>query len=262
MAEYEPPVSRLIDIGRPDTRREWDDYSAYGLGPEHIPELIRLLRDEDLAWADSDQPSVYAQVHAWRALAALRAEAAIEPMLDLLAEQDHDDDGDWNDWVTEEIPVALGVIGPAAFPGAADRLQKSGTSHWPTVYFARALAEIGIRFPEMRADAIDQLCRVLDRAAENDAGLNGLVIGDLLDLKAVEAWPAIERAFATDNVEEWIAGDAAEVKWELGLGPQPPRERPPLINHSSGGFRTPKERAEHRARKRKSEKRKKKRNRR
>src|SRR5829696_524944 len=104
MATYEPPVSRLVELGRPELTDRWPDYSTYGIGPGHAPELLRLLQDEELAWAEEETPSVYGQIHAWRALGQLKTEAAIEPLLDLLAGQEGDD---WNDWVTEEVPRSL-----------------------------------------------------------------------------------------------------------------------------------------------------------
>ena len=79
------------------------------------------------------------------------------------------------------------------------------------------------------------------------------MVADLLDLKAVEAWPANDRAFATGNVDASVAGDAANVKWDLGLGPKPPSRSLPLSR--TGSDSTPKERAEARAKQRKAEKR-------
>jgi HEAT repeat protein len=258
MATYEPPVSHLVKLGRPDLSKEWADYSSHGIGPEHIPELIRLLQDEELASADPDLPEVYAQIHAWRALGQLRAEAAIEPMLDILAAQDEDD---WSDWVTEEVPRVLGLIGPAALPATLPRLEQRGRKRFVPTYFAEALSQIAQRHPETRTGVVNELARVLGTAAVNDPTLNGFVISNLIDLKATEAWPAIEAAFATGNVDESIAGDAADVKWRLGLGPEPtgPRRFRSFTRSASG--RTPKQRAEDRARQRKAEKRRQKRKR-
>ncbi len=255
MAIYGPPVSHLVQLGDPRGDEEWSDYSAYGIGPEHVPELIRLAQDEELAWADPESPVVYGQVHAWRALGQLRAEAAVAPLLDLLAGQE--DDEDWNDWITEEVPRVLGMIGPAALPAVVARLERRGTREWAPSYYATALTEIARRHPDSRAEVVRQLCGVLETAAVNEPGVNGCVIGNLLDLKAAEAWLAIERAFATGNVDESVAGDLAEVRWQLGLGPEPPR-RPafaPAPRPVPGGA-TPKQRAKERARRKKADKRK------
>jgi hypothetical protein len=221
MATYELPVSGLLKLGRPEGRAGDGSYPPYELGPEHIRELIRLLHDEELA--TSQDPEWYSQMHAWRALGQLRAEAAIEPLLDLLAGQDGED---WSDWVTEEVPNVLGMIGPVAIAPTVARLEKRGSQEWPPIYFARTLTEIAKRHPETRDEVVRQLCRVLQTPVMNDPGVNGSVIGNLLDLKATEAWPVVEKAFESDNVDLMVAGDAAEVKYELGLGPKPPDRAP------------------------------------
>jgi hypothetical protein len=268
MTTYAPPVSRLVKLGEPNFDDDWADYSTYGIGPEDVPELIRLLSDEELAWADSDLPDVYAQVHAWRALGQLRSEAAIEPLLGLLADQE--DEEKWSEWVTEEVPCVLGMIGPVALGATADRMHASTATPWVRDYYAFALTEIAKRHPDARDEVIQHLCRALENAAGNDPSFNGSLIADLLDLRAQEAWPTIERALATGDVDELMVGDEAHVKWRLGLGPMPPEPEfepwPTLpkpvhvgvLTRLAGG-RTAKERAEYRALQRKAEKRRRKR---
>jgi hypothetical protein len=51
---------------------------------DQVPELIRMALDEDLHWADTESAEVWAPLHAWRTLAQLRAEAAVEPLIGLL----------------------------------------------------------------------------------------------------------------------------------------------------------------------------------
>ena len=81
--DYSPLVKQLITLGDPRQRREWEnwrDYAALGLTAAHIPDLLRLMLDEDLSGADSDSAEVWAQLHAWRALGQLKAQAAAEPL--------------------------------------------------------------------------------------------------------------------------------------------------------------------------------------
>jgi hypothetical protein len=256
MSSYEPPISRLLELGRP-RGHDWDDYLEYGIGPEHIPDLIRLMQDRDLLqWGqDEEPPRVYAGVHAWRALGQLKAEAAIEPLLDLILENDADD---FSDWVIEEVPEVLGMIGLPALAPTAERLEQFHFRPFSPGSFARVLERIAGDFPETRTHVIEHLVAFLDHARQNDPGQNGIIISSLIKLKAVEAWPAIERAFISHGVDPMIVGDANMVRFQLGLGPEPPRRerRIPRTFASS-----PKERAEDRARKRKAEKRKQNRNR-
>src|SRR5688572_25668566 len=111
MGSYNPPVAGLLKLGEAQFGGAWADYTAFGIGADHIPELIRLVQDQELVQMEDSAPEVYAQVHAWRTLGQLRAEAAIQPLLALLAEQEFDDR---DDWVSEEMPRVLGMIGPAA----------------------------------------------------------------------------------------------------------------------------------------------------
>lgn len=254
MASYEPPVSQLLKLGRPEFDLGAVYYSTLGIGAEHIPDLIRLLGDEEMYHADSDAPEVYAQIHAWRALGELKAEAAIDPLLDLLANQEDEDD--WNDWVTEEVPKVLAMIGPAALPRAATRLEQHHRLEHAPVEYSQTLTEIAKSHPQTRADVVDYLSRMLQLAAENDPSVNGFIISDLIDLKAVEAWPVVEAAFKTSHVNVTIVGDVDYARWHFGLGPKPPTAyrlgRPVAALPLRG---TAKQRAEERARQRKAEKR-------
>jgi hypothetical protein len=250
MDSYAPPVQALLTLGRPEGLAGDEDVPPYDIGPEQIPELIRLLRDEELA--DGPEPECYAQIHAWRALAQLRAEAAIEPLLDLLGFQA--EMADWNEWITEEVPRVLGMIGPAALAPTIARLERRGQQEWPSTYFTGTLTEIAQRHPDQRAAVVDQLSRVLGTALSNHPGVNGSVIADLVELKAVETWPTIEAAFATANVDEFIVGDAADVKYLLGFGSQPVHDTrtrwlPPTTNRP-----TAKQRFNDRMAKKKAEK--------
>ncbi len=115
---YQPPLDKLLTYGDPretpdpaDDVRHWPDYpGVFGLGAEHVPELIRMATDDTLTWADSDSLEVWAPIHAWRALGQLHAEAAAQPLLPLLLQ------GDDSDWVLEELPDVYGLIGAAAIP--------------------------------------------------------------------------------------------------------------------------------------------------
>src|SRR3954447_20881997 len=107
---YSSPVSQLLTFGDIRELREWPNYLDLDLGPEHVPELIEMATDEELNWADSESLEVWAPIHAWRTLGQLRAEAAVEPLLSLF--EDLED----SDWVLEELPEVLGMIGSAALP--------------------------------------------------------------------------------------------------------------------------------------------------
>ena len=108
---YSPTVAQLLTFGDCRNFAEWPNYQELGIGPEHIPELIRMATDKQLNWADAESVEVWAPIHAWRALGQLKAEAAIERLLPLFHEQED------SDWVGEEMPHVFKLIGPVAIPG-------------------------------------------------------------------------------------------------------------------------------------------------
>lgn len=210
---YPPPVDKLLALGDPRNMIGWPDYVALGLGLEHSPDLIRMALDEELHWADSDSLEVWSPIHAWRALGQLRAESAVEPLLGLL----HRIDDDQDDWVGEELPEVYGMIGPAAIPVLATYLADASHGHWARVAAAASLTKLGQQHPESRSECVAVLTRQLERYTENTEALNGDLIAELLDLKAVESAPVMERAFAAGQVEQDIAGDWEDVQIDLGL---------------------------------------------
>src|SRR5690349_8927623 len=53
---YSPPVDQLLTYGetRSQSPDEWPNYLELGIGPEHIPDLLRMVADEKLNEADID----------------------------------------------------------------------------------------------------------------------------------------------------------------------------------------------------------------
>lgn len=226
-AAYQPPVDTLLTLGASDDFRSqsWPNYLEMGLGPEHIPDLILLATDLELRWNDEDDsPEAWAPVHAWRALGQLRAEAAIEPLMAWFGNNEYDD------WITEELPQVYGMIGPAAIVPLAAYLEDSvHHTEDARITAVSSLEEIGKHWPEARSECVARLTEQLEFFAENGPEVNGFLIASLLDLKAIEAAPVMERAFAARRVDLMITGDWDEVQVDLGLK-EPPEEqttRPP-----------------------------------
>jgi HEAT repeat protein len=139
---YPPPVNRLLSLGRePALRRTWPDYRHLGLEARHVPALVRMATDPALYAAPEKVPDVWASVHAWRALGQLEASAAAAPLLALL-EREMD-----NPWVTDEVPLALGMIGPAALPGATLLLFDEDRDDRLRFVAARVITEVGTSIP-------------------------------------------------------------------------------------------------------------------
>ena len=149
---YLPPLDRLLTLGQPKERDYTLDYRKLGLADDHIPELLRMVADDQLHAAPGDTNLIWAPVHAWRALEELKAEAAIGPLLGLLERIDADDD----DWVSSEVPRVLGKLGVAALEPVTAYLANPAHGEWARVAAAKALAEIGTHHAELRAECVSR----------------------------------------------------------------------------------------------------------
>lgn len=219
---YLPPLDRLLALSLPQFGRykPWPDYLAMGFAAEHVPELMRMVLDEELEAGDGESEATYGPVHAWRTVGLLRAEQAVEPLMRRLETDD--------DWAEEEIPAVLGMIGPAAFEPLRATLGRRSMEPepWGAGAAARGLVEIAQQHPEMRDAAVAALSRQLRWWARHEPLLNTMLIRDLVELKAVEAAPLMEAAFAADAVDTTYDDDWEDVQVALGLLPERITPRP------------------------------------
>ena len=221
---YSPPVDRLLNYGDCLKMREWPNYLELGLTVEDVPELIRMAKDEDLHFAATDSLEVWAPVHAWRALGQLRAEEAIQPLIELLEFFDSETEGD--EYVVEDLPRVFGLIGRAAIPALAAYLQNDEYLTQSRTTAANSLCHVAEQDAAVRDEVVVLLSQQLAQFDGQDEGLNGFLVSDLVDLRATEALPVIEQAFAADAVDEMIRGDWEDVQIEFGLKAERETPRP------------------------------------
>ena len=211
--DYLPPLDRLLALGEESARvREWPDYLAMGIGPEHVPDLLRIARSWLEDAEDPEAPEVYAPIHAWRALGQLRAEEAARPLVEMLLERD-----EYDDWVYNELPAAIAMIGRSAVPVLETHVADIELDESTRIAMASALFEIAKADPEARGEVAPIFMRQLARPWRNEEGLNGFLVLYLVELRATEAVPLIERAFEADMVDTMVLGDWEDVQVELGL---------------------------------------------
>lgn len=220
-----PPLDQLKTIGDPHDLRDWNEASpdpdyvtALGLRPEHVPELIRIAQhwsDGSIEWPEDDPDlALYAPVHAWRALAQLRATEAVAPLLDMIASLDAMED----DWYLDEFPSVFGMIGAPAFEPVNRYLANLDHGEFPRICAASGLVRMAERHPDMRDQVVAALTAALEKYVGQPDGLNGSLIADLLDLNAaVPVAELIERAFAANKVDSMICGYWGKLKQELGV---------------------------------------------
>jgi hypothetical protein len=210
---YAPPVSELLELGEKSVRAKHptDYIEQFGFTDADIPELIRMVLDEDLNWANQNTNEVWAPLHAWRSLGLLKAEAAIEPLVSKFNEMWEDD------WFNEDMPDVFAQIGPAAIPALRNFFDNSENwfySRWTAI---SSLVKIAQAHPDVRDVCVEAMTQHLEHFNRNNREWNGVVISSLLDLNAVEAAPLMEQAFKTKWVDTSIPGDWPEVQHSLGL---------------------------------------------
>lgn len=216
---FSAPVERLLHLGRP--QEKWRDYSMDGITADDIPELIRMATSRELNRAPYPSDLVWAPIHAWRALGQLRAVEAVEPLAGLLRYVDEEDD----DWIGEDLPRALSLIGPAALPTLDAYLADERQPLWARVAAQTSIHDIGEKFPESRDACITVLTTALERYDTNDPILNADLIYGLTRFQATGAVDLMEKAFAADRVDESVAGDWEDAQIRLGL--KTARSKPP-----------------------------------
>jgi hypothetical protein len=209
---YLPPVDRLLKLGaEPARRRRWPDYRTLGLEDQHVPALIRMATDPALHAAEERDPSGWAPVHAWRALGQMAASAAAEPLLALLQREME------SHWVSREVPVVLGMIGPAALPGATMLLFDDGAGEELRIAAAAVIEGVGVEYPERRDEAAALLVKQLEDWRDQGRQLNAFLISGLVELQETAAAPLMEAAYAAKAVDLDVNGDWEEVQIDLGL---------------------------------------------
>lgn len=226
---YTLPVSALLtyadcrelDSDHPD----WINYlQQFDFTAADIPELIRLATDLEINNLDSDRIEVWATVHAWRTLAQLRAEAAIEPLISIFARDD--------DWLLMDMPKVFSQIGAAAIPALTNCLRDSERELDARILAADCLARIAMDHPEVREACVQPVLQELEQFETNSDDLNTMLINTVLDLKLVEAAPLVEQVYAADKVDQFMVGTWASVQVELGLKQREdfsPKELRPLM---------------------------------
>ncbi len=211
--EYTEPVAQLLSYGDPRGATKWSDYLSLGFTEEHVPELVKMVLDDELNRGSGETLKIWAPVHAWRTLAQLQAEDAIEPLLALFDfEEDFDDD-----WAISELPTIYGMIGPKAVPALSRYLSDTSAELLSRLSVVDCIKEIGKTHPGAKLECAQALSTQLEHFRRNPSTLNGFLISGLMGLQAVDHLPLIQQAFDNGQVDLSIAGDIEEVEIELGL---------------------------------------------
>lgn len=207
------PYSILYELGPIDPKL-WPDYlSLATFDDSHIPTLIQLATHVEFITAMPDTQAYWTAVHAWRTLAQLRAEEAIEPLLKAFPLMDHVD----NDRATSEIFSVLAQIGPASLTRIADFLADPRYGDWPRIHLTFTLSEMPVYYPASQQRCASIAAAQLTSFEQQDRIYNGYLVRVLLDLSAVQHIEVINQAYRADKVELSHHGDWQAVHIKLGL---------------------------------------------
>ena len=214
-------LEHLLELPDPYHNRseEWLDYLSLGLTEADLPELIALMSDPSFHEAYGDEQEVWVPLHCWRTLGQLRTVAALGPILALRDKLPDDD------WLSSDLAEIAILIGPEALPLLAVYLADEGKDEYNLVDVAEAINQLGQSDPSIKDECVRLLCGQLERFERNTPLLNGMLVSDLLDLKALDSFDTIRRAYVADAVDISICGDLEDVEIELGLRSE--RSTPP-----------------------------------
>jgi hypothetical protein len=272
-------VHTLAVLPLQDVEREWLNYRKRGIGPENVAELIRFATDPAQLEEEWGGEIMAASSHAMRALAQMKAKDALAPLLDFVGrcyDESCDD-------VADEMRIVLGRFGPMALPELEVYLADPSKLSGPRGVVADALTELAVDDPSQRAGCVAILGRQLQQTfeKERDRELTSILVDCLIFLEAGEAAPLVQRVYEAGMVDEESSGTWEDAQVALGLKeadeeydeyedsddgeywqrpstpgwaePAPPSWAAPGVYHG----KTPKERAQERAKARKKQKRKK-----
>jgi len=204
---YTPPVDQLLTLGGDYADGEpnpssWDDYEARGLSAEHADELIRLATDKRLHnLPRRSKPEAWGPVHAWRALATLRAAEAVEPLLEILhyLHQHLEDEAEGQ--LLEEFAYVLALIGEPAIKPLGDFALDATRDPAARITASGALSLLGRLHPEHAPACAQRVRALLSKGRYHNPAFNSFVIADLVDLKDRDALELIRKAYE----QGWVA---------------------------------------------------------
>jgi hypothetical protein len=219
---YPPPLDALATLGDEDV----DDFvTDRGIGQEHVPELVRMVRDRALVTAPADAPANWAPFHALELLSELDCSAHVADLITLF-------DTDRSE-LTDELLWKLGGVGGAAVAPLVAYMNDRTRWDGGRSYAANALEEIGNQLPDTREAVVAAISALVENGASEREGLMGIFVSALIGLKAVETLPIIRRAFEHGWVDETVSGSWGTVLDELGATPDP---NDPLVEESRRRF--------------------------
>jgi yecA family protein len=214
MSDLSPRCQTLMKLGAPDFgyRDPWPDYlKLYGFTDQDLPELLIMVADPRDDELDEHDPAVWAPLHAWRVLGQLRNPVAVRHLIRLFPRLCEDD------YALSELCLVFGMIGPAAIPALAQRWQQPTQDQFVQVMAMDGLTQVALQHPASRAQVLNVFSDYLNAPSAQRRTVNGLLVSNLLNLKAIECIHSIREIYRRNIIDISCAGDIEDVEIELGL---------------------------------------------
>jgi tetratricopeptide (TPR) repeat protein len=216
-AGYPLEMRALLTLGRPKEDANYAEWAERLRG--FAPQLIQMTLDDDLNERSEKDRAVWAPLHALSILAELGPEEAAEPLLEVL---------EWgDDWTTEPLLKYYGRVGKTAAPLLKQRVLDASQEETTRGRAIAALEAIAESHTEERGDIAQFLIDYLEHDATDTLAEEYVITSAILaltDLRAVEALPAIERAFDAARVETFMIS-LDQVKRAFDLAPETSEEQ-------------------------------------
>lgn len=220
-------VERLFAAGNPRSVQDWEGRDGYyvaacRVSADDVPHLVDIARRwTDLDWQDDvdddewdgSEEAQLLPVTAWRTLADLRADAAVEPLVEMLRALDDAMD----DWASDDLPRVFGKIGASAIEPLVAVARDRAAAEFIRSIAVRSLRRVVDCHPPTRDRIVPFLVQWMAGAADDDIDFNSILLVELVELHAVEAAESIERAFAGNLLDVGMMGDWEKVRKQLGV---------------------------------------------
>jgi hypothetical protein len=199
-AGYPQQMRGLLALGKPRDGMQYDEWAEQLR--DYVPDLIRMALDPDLNDRPQHDRALWAPLHALGVLTALAPAEAVEPLLVMI---------DWDDdWVGDQLVEFYAAVGENALPSLQAVARDTGHTETARDLAISSLREIAEEHPDLREEVVGFLIDLLDQPpAETveEETVAAWAIFQLLEMKALEALPAIHRAFDEDRVNTTVVAE-------------------------------------------------------
>lgn len=201
-------IDRILALPKDEAAQDISNIILYSIGKTY-----KGISDNTIGnWDNS------AIMHSLTLLAQLHSDKGLDAVLEVMRQTGDFADYHLGDLPTVLIPPALYASGKDNIPAIEAYLNQPGLDSYLREQAPYALAMIIFNQPERRGEIIEVFRRLLNNVTSNlavqkacDGTFAGLVMCNLMDIKAKELIPEIKDTFATGCVNKTIAGDCKAV---------------------------------------------------